>query len=92
MANELGAFGIRVNNVLPGATRTGRLASIIEAKAEKSGISVAQAEAQMMAPIPAGRFAEPEEIAALAAFLCSPAAGYINGTSIAADGGRTKCI
>ncbi|WP_439880996.1 SDR family oxidoreductase [Pontibacter sp. MBLB2868] len=92
MANELGPFGITVNNVLPGATRTGRLESIIESKAQKGGISIEATEQDMMSEIPARRFAEPEEVAAAAAFLATPAAAYINGINVPVDGGRTGCL
>ncbi|GAB3194450.1 3-oxoacyl-[acyl-carrier protein] reductase [Pontibacter aydingkolensis] len=92
MANELGQFGITVNNVLPGATSTGRLESIIENKAQKNGISIEATKEEMEAEIPARRFAEPEEVAAAAAFLATPAAAYINGINIPVDGGRTGCL
>ncbi|MBC5994969.1 SDR family oxidoreductase [Pontibacter cellulosilyticus] len=92
MANELGVFGITVNNVLPGATRTGRLESIIENKAKKNGVSIDSTEEEMVAEIPARRFADPEEVAAAAAFLATPAAAYINGINVPVDGGRTGCL
>jgi 3-oxoacyl-[acyl-carrier protein] reductase len=92
LANELGQFGITVNNVLPGATSTVRLSSIIENKAEKSGKSVMEVEAAMKGEIPANRFADATEVASAVAFLASPAASYINGISIAVDGGRTGCL
>ncbi|MCX2740422.1 SDR family oxidoreductase [Pontibacter anaerobius] len=92
MANELGQFGITVNNVLPGATRTGRLESIIENKAKKTSTEVDAIEESMMKEIPARRFAEPEEVAAAAAFLATPAAAYINGINVPVDGGRTGCL
>jgi len=92
LANELGQFNITVNNVLPGATETGRLSSIISNKAKKSGISEKEAVIQMTAAVPLGRFAKPEEVANAIAFLASPAAAYINGTSIPVDGGRTPVL
>ncbi len=92
MANELAADGITVNNVLPGATATGRLESIINNKAGKTGLAVSEVEEEMIEEIPARRFGQPEEIAAMVAFLASPAAGYVNGTSIPVDGGRTGSI
>jgi len=92
MANELGAYGITVNNVLPGATSTERLGNIINNKAGKTGMDIGEVEEEMIAEIPAGRFGKPEEIAAMVAFLASPAAAYVNGTSIPVDGGRTGSI
>ncbi|GAB4092327.1 Rossmann-fold NAD(P)-binding domain-containing protein [Flaviaesturariibacter terrae] len=92
MANELGRFGITVNNVLPGATRTQRLEAIVQNTAQKKGTDASHVEEEMMAEIPAGRFGEPVEIAAVAAFLATPAAAYVNGTSIPVDGGRTGSI
>jgi 3-oxoacyl-[acyl-carrier protein] reductase len=92
MANELAPFGITVNNVLPGATATGRLDAIINNKSSKTGAEREEVEKEMLEEIPARRFGQPEEIASLIAFLASPAAGYINGTSIPVDGGRTGSI
>jgi len=92
MANELGQFGITVNNVLPGATSTERLATILNNKSAKTGKSREEVEREMMEEVPARRFGKPDEIAALVAFLASPAAAYINGTSIPVDGGRTGSI
>lgn len=92
MANELGAYGITVNNVLPGATATGRLEAIVNNKAAKTGLAKDEVEQEMLEEIPAKRFGKPEEIAAMVAFLASPAAAYVNGTSIPVDGGRTGSI
>lgn len=89
---ELAAFGITVNNVLPGASMTGRLKAVIQANADKAGKTYEEAKKAMISDIPAGRISEPEEVAALIAFLATPAAGYINGTSIPVDGGRTGAI
>ncbi len=89
LANELGEFGITVNNVLPGATETGRLKSIIETKAAKTGRSKEEVSSAMVSEIPLRRFAQPEEVANAIAFLASPSAAYINGINIPVDGGRT---
>ena len=92
LANELGPYQITVNNVLPGATDTVRLQSIIENKANKSGLSVEEVTQQMTAEVPLGRIAKAEETANAVAFLASPAAAYINGINIPVDGGRTVCL
>ena len=84
--------GITINNVLPGFTATDRLASLKEQVAERRAIQPAQVEAEWLASVPEGRLGRPEEVAALAAFLCTPAASYIRGQSIAADGGRLNGI
>ena len=88
---ELAPFGITVNNILPGATKTERLYSLFKTNAEASGKSFDKIKAEWMKEIPAGRFAEPAELAYAAAFLASPYAGYINGVSLAVDGGRIVC-
>lgn len=92
LANELAPYGITVNNVLPGATSTVRLESIIRSKAEKTDITEEDVMKAMKKEIPAGRFATPEEVAAAAAFLATPAAAYITGINLPVDGGRLSCL
>ncbi|HRO99147.1 MAG TPA: SDR family oxidoreductase [Flavobacteriales bacterium] len=92
LANELGPFNITVNNVLPGATSTERLAAIVRNKAAKSGISEEAAAGEMMNEIPLRRFARPEEIAAAVVFLTGPSGAYISGINLPVDGGRTACL
>jgi 3-oxoacyl-[acyl-carrier protein] reductase len=92
MANELGQFNITVNNILPGATLTQRLENILQNTITKNGITKEEAEKKMTEEIPMKRFGKASEIAAVAAFLASPAASYVNGTSIPVDGGRTGSI
>jgi len=89
LAGEVAPWAITVNNVLPGSTQTDRLKSLVRQQAENQGITEEAVENQWLSTIPMGRFGHPEEIAALVAFLASPAAAYITGTSIQADGGKT---
>ncbi len=90
LAGELGPYGITVNNVLPGYTATERLSSLVSTKAQKQSTSVESVEEEMRQSIPVRRFGRPEEIGAAAAFLCTPAAAYINGINLPVDGGRLQ--
>ena len=92
LANELGPFGITVNNVLPGFTKTTRADYIIEKKMKDSGRTEAEVMNEFVAEIPAGRIGNPADFGAAVAFLCSPSAGYINGINLPVDGGRTGCL
>ena len=92
LANELAAYNITVNNVLPGATNTQRLKTIIDNKSKAGAVTTDSVIQEMTAEIPAGRFAEPEEIANAVAFLASPAASYITGINLPVDGGRTGSL
>ncbi len=92
LSNEVARFNITVNNILPGFTETQRLLQIIEERARLADVPIPEMVARMEATVPVGRFGRPEEIAAVAAFLASPSASYINGTSIPVDGGRTGSI
>jgi 3-oxoacyl-[acyl-carrier protein] reductase len=92
LANELGPFGITVNNILPGFTKTKRLESLIQARAGKTAKDVGEIEAEMIKLIPVDRFAEASEIANAVVFLSSPAAAYITGVSLPVDGGRIPCL
>jgi len=92
LAGEVAIHGVTVNNILPGATATERLYSLIRAKAEKSGHSPESIEAEMLSEIPAGRFARAEDIAAAALFLAGSSAAYITGINLPVDGGRTSCL
>lgn len=90
IANEAAPFGVTVNNILPGFTRTERLVDLAESISKREGGSVQDAYAGWESEIPMGRVGEPHEFAALAAFLCSEKASYITGQSVAVDGGWIK--
>ena len=92
LANEIGPFGITVNNVLPGFTATERLQEIIRNKIEETGQDEATIRAGMARAVPLRRIAEAEEVAAAIAFLASPAASYITGINLPVDGGRTPSL
>ena len=92
LATEVAPFGITVNNILPGYTRTERVVGLAEATAAREGISAVEATARWEAEIPMRRLGEPREFAALAAFLCSERASYITGTSVPVDGGWIKSL
>ena len=89
---EVGSYGITVNNVLPGFTNTNRLKSLIVKKAETQGKSEEVISKTMKSQVPAARFGEANEVANGVAFLCTPAASYINGINLPVDGGRTKSL
>lgn len=88
MAGELGRFGITANMVMPGSTRTGRLDALVQGRAARAGSTVQEVEREMVARIPVGRLGTPAEIAAVVAFLCSPAASFVNGAMVPVDGGQ----
>jgi 3-oxoacyl-[acyl-carrier protein] reductase len=92
LANELGEYGITVNNVLPGATATERLNEIIKNKSAKTGLAFDEVAQDMKNASPAKRFAKPKEIAAAIVFLTSEKASFINGINVPVDGGRTKSL
>jgi 3-oxoacyl-[acyl-carrier protein] reductase len=92
LATELGSFGITVNNVLPGYTKTARLDQILGDRAKATQQDEAAIAKSMLATVPAARFADAHEIGGVIAFLASPAAGYINGINVPVDGGRTQSL
>jgi 3-oxoacyl-[acyl-carrier protein] reductase len=92
LANEVATFGITVNNIMPGYTRTERVEELAKMMADKEGITPAEFVARWEQEIPMGRLGEPREFAALAAFLVSERASYITGTSIPVDGGWIRSL
>jgi len=92
LAGEVAAFGITVNNILPGFVDTARLGELAARWAEDRGCSQDEIRAGWLASIPAGRLGQPEEVAAVIAFLASPAASYVTGINVPVDGGRTPAL
>jgi len=92
LSNEVAQFGITVNSILPGLTETARLEALAESIAVSRGVNREIVWEEMKKEIPAKRFGKPAELAAMAAFLASPAASYVNGVSIPVDGGKTGTI
>lgn len=87
---ELGNDSIRVNSILPGITDTERIVHLAESRAAKNGTSLDDERKQLASDIPLGRIGTPEEFANAAVFLCSPAAGFINGVALPVDGGAIR--
>jgi len=90
LSDEVAANGITVNSVCPGSTRTNRITSILEAQSKASGTSLEDIEAMASASIPMKRIGEPEDLAALIAFLSSERASYMTGLAIQVDGGSAR--
>ena len=84
--------GVRVNAINPGFIETGRLRRSLEATSERDGVTPSYAAAHLLAKLGVGRFGKAEEVAALALFMLSPAASYLNGTAIELDGGARRSI
>ena len=92
LADELAPFGIRVNAICPGWTRTARVDQLLRDRAERNGTRPEEEAAKIAAAIPLGRMGTSEEFAAAAAFLVSPAASYITGVSLLVDGGMYRGV
>ena len=92
LSKELGPGAITVNNVLPGFTETARIEHIVQGQMARTGRDEATVRADMASGVPAQRFAQPEEVGGVIAFLCSPAAAYVSGVSLQVDGGRMMSI
>lgn len=92
LANELGPFGITVNAIAPGSTRTRRWDELVSITARECQLSQKDAEARLLQEVPLGIVIEPEDISDLAVFLASARSRAISGTAINVDGGRTRSI
>lgn len=92
LSREWAASGVTVNCVAPGATATERRREILENRARAMGAGYDELDRADSANIPAGRPAQPDEVAAVIAFLASAEASYLNGTVVTVDGGRTETL
>jgi len=92
LARDVAADNISINVVCPGGVRTDRMVSLFETAAERTGKSFDEVISAAEQNIPAGRFAEPAEMADVVLFLCSQQGGYINGVNLSVDGGLTRAF
>lgn len=90
LAAEVADRGVTVNMVLPGRISTGRVAQLDQATAERTGLTPEEARTAAEATIPAGRYGQPEEFAAVAVFLAGEPAAYVTGTQVRCDGGLVR--
>lgn len=92
LGNAYAGTGVRVVGINPGLTETDRVREGLVSEAKLAGITIEAARERAMARIPMGRIAAPDDIARMAVFLASDAAGYVTGVTIAMDGGLTPVI
>ena len=92
VANEIAKDGVTINTICPGYMRTERVSHLFDVMAKKGGISMEEIEQNLVAQIPAGRIGNPDELAAMVAFMVSDHAGYLTGATIQVDGGYIKGI
>jgi 3-oxoacyl-[acyl-carrier protein] reductase len=91
LSRELGPE-IRVNSIAPGRFDTDRVRQLDQGRAERTGTSIEEQQAKSAAEIPLGRYGDPAELGRAAAFLLSPAASYLSGVALQADGGLITAV
>lgn len=92
LAAEVAGDGVTVNILVPGRIATDRIRFLDRAKAEREACTVEDVEARSVGGIPAARYGEPSEYAAVAAFLASAPASYVTGAIVRVDGGMVPSI
>ena len=90
LADELAAYGITVNTVCPGYTKTERVEAILESQSSSSGLSKEEIEKTIADNIPMRRVGEAEDLAGLITFLASEKANYMTGLAVQVDGGSAR--
>ncbi|GIQ68086.1 SDR family NAD(P)-dependent oxidoreductase [Xylanibacillus composti] len=92
LSEEMGPYGIRINNAAPGRIYTERIQHLDKAKAENAGVAMEEVAKAAESAIPLGRSGKPEEFASAVAFLCSDEASYLTGVTLQVDGGMVKSL
>ena len=92
LANEVAGEGVTVNCLAPGRIATDRVIEFDRNRAQREGATLEQVQKQSRATIPTGRYGEPDEFAAVAAFLASPRSSYVTGSVIRIDGGMLRNV
>lgn len=92
ISGTVGNFGVRINSVSPGPVATRRWEMAEQALSDAKGLTADEARRAVRASIPRGEIGSPDEVGAVIAFLCSPLAGYVNGTDIVVDGGQRTAV
>jgi len=92
LASEVAGDGVTVNCLAPGRIATDRIVEFDQARAKREGTTEEQARKASLVTIPAGRYGEADEFAAMAAFLASPKASYMTGGIIRIDGGMIRSV
>lgn len=87
LSSEVAADGVTVNMLLPGRIATDRVAALDQAAAQRQGTTPEEVRAASQDRIPTGRYGDPAEFGAVAAFLCSAPASYLTGSLVRCDGG-----
>jgi len=92
LAEDCGPDNVLVNGINPGATATTRWQTLVAQKARLANRTIAEIEAESATQIPLGRVGRPSDAAALATFLCSEPASFINGALMEVDGGASRAL
>jgi 3-oxoacyl-[acyl-carrier protein] reductase len=92
LSREFAPHGITSNVIIQGFVRTDRMLHIVEERAAKTGVTVDEAYKEVAKSIPIGRYAEPEEVGSLAAFIASEKGAYLNGSVFTIDGGFVSSV